>query len=203
MNAAESNEFFEESFRPRKVMVILRGMGVTTTLSFANRAWDAGLPLVEVPIQSKEDAATLGGVVAAGALRDQVVGAGTVISRDLVDAAAALGATFTVAPGLDLAVAGRSLELGLPHLAGVASASEVQRAVAAGFEWLKAFPAASLGTGWIEAMAGPFPAVKFVATGGIDEGNAHRFLDAGAGAVSLGKSFGRMLPDDLSAIGAL
>ena len=65
----------------------------------------------------------------------------------------------------------------------------MHRAGQLGLTWLKAFPAAALGTGWISAMRGPFPDVRFVATGGIDSDNAAQFLAAGAGAVSLGSAF--------------
>jgi 2-dehydro-3-deoxyphosphogluconate aldolase/(4S)-4-hydroxy-2-oxoglutarate aldolase len=51
------------------------------------------------------------------------------------------------------------------------------------------FPAAQLGSSWITALCAPFPAARFVATGGISTGNAGEFLLAGAAAVSLGSSF--------------
>jgi 2-dehydro-3-deoxyphosphogluconate aldolase/(4S)-4-hydroxy-2-oxoglutarate aldolase len=72
----------------------------------------------------------------------------------------------------------RTSGTGLPHLPGVATPTEVQRAPAAGFGWLKAFPAAQLGAGWITAMHGPFPEARCVATGGIDLSNAAGFLSA-------------------------
>jgi 2-dehydro-3-deoxyphosphogluconate aldolase/(4S)-4-hydroxy-2-oxoglutarate aldolase len=58
-----------------------------------------------------------------------------------------------------------------------------------GLLWQKAFPASELGVGWISAMRGPFPDIKFVATGGIDASNARQFLDGGALAVGVGSAF--------------
>ena len=50
-----------------------------------------------------------------------------------------------------------------------------------GLIWLKAFPAISSGPPWFKAVAGPLPELRFVATGGIDAGNAADFLPPGYG----------------------
>ena len=102
--------------------------------------------------------------------------------------AASLGAAFTVAPGYDREIAAASWAKGMPHLPGVATATDVQRALADGHTWLKAFPASVLGPDWIRAMRGPFPEARFVATGGIQRGNAAGFLRAGASMVAIGQS---------------
>ena len=81
-----------------------------------------------------------------------------------------------------------SLDAGLPTLPGVATASDIQRCARLGLGWLKAFPATTLGPGWIAAMRGPFPDVRFVATGGVTVANAAGFLSAGARAVALGSA---------------
>jgi 2-dehydro-3-deoxyphosphogluconate aldolase/(4S)-4-hydroxy-2-oxoglutarate aldolase len=79
-----------------------------------------------------------------------------------------------------------SLAAGLPHLPGVGTATEVQQAYRAGCRWLKAFPAAALGPAWLSALHGPFPDVRFVATGGLTVADAPTFLAAGARVVALG-----------------
>ena len=76
----------------------------------------------------------------------------------------------------------------MSSLPGVATPTEIQAAVAAGLTWLKAFPAAQLGTAWFTAMAGPFPQEKFVATGGMDANNAGDFLAAGVRCVAVGSA---------------
>ncbi|MGI5244133.1 hypothetical protein [Dactylosporangium sp. CA-139066] len=75
-----------------------------------------------------------------------------------------------------------------PHLPGVATASEVHHALNAGCRWLKAFPAGSLGPGWLPEMRGPFPEARFVPMGGIDAGNARAYLAAGAAALGVGSA---------------
>jgi len=140
------------------------------------QAWTLGVTMVEVPIRGEGDLALLAAAVVAGRAEHHVVGAGTVTSLELVRQVADLGAAFTVAPGLHERVAEASMSLGLDHLPGAATATEIQRALALGLRWQKAFPATVLGPGWFAAMRAPFPMARFVATGGITTANARSYL---------------------------
>jgi Entner-Doudoroff aldolase len=182
------NARFEEIFRGNPLMAIMRGLGVERSLAVAATAWDLGIDVVEVPVQSPEDVAALTAVAAAGRERGKVVGAGTVVSLEHVELAAGAGAGFTVSPGLDLEIVRASAAAGMPSMPGVATATEVQAAMKEGLTWLKAFPATVLGTGWLSAMKGPFPTAVFVLTGGISSSNAADFLAAGARAVAVGSA---------------
>lgn len=186
----DSDAWFEREFATSRVMAILRGFGPEKSLELATRAWDAGVTSVELPIQTQADVDALRLVAAAGAERGMSVGAGTILRVEQVAVAAEAGAVYTVSPGLDDQVVRESLLQGLPTLPGVATASEVHRALGLGIGWLKAFPARELGPNWIRSMHGPFPAAVFVVTGGIDLDNARDFLAAGARVVSLGSALG-------------
>jgi len=186
--AALSNEYFGGRFEHQCVMAILRGLPPAATVQLCERAWEAGVQLVEVTLQKPEAIPSLEAAVAAAGRQGRAVGAGTVTSTALVEEAAKAGAVFTVAPGFDPEVAAASLEAGLAHIPGVATASEIQQATVLGLSWLKAFPAAQLTPGWFKAMLGPFPEVRFVATGGVDATNAPAFLQAGAWVVGVGSA---------------
>ncbi|MCM4077565.1 bifunctional 4-hydroxy-2-oxoglutarate aldolase/2-dehydro-3-deoxy-phosphogluconate aldolase [Paractinoplanes hotanensis] len=177
---------FDEIFAGRKVMAILRGMSPHETVSVAGALWDAGVTVLEIPIAKPEAVASLRAAASAAHERGLRVGAGTVITAEQVRAAAEAEAQYTVAPGLDLGVLAASQGAGMPHLPGVGSATEVQQAWLAGCRWLKAFPAAALGPAWISGLLGPFPDVKFVATGGLSVATAPSFLEAGARVTALG-----------------
>jgi 2-dehydro-3-deoxyphosphogluconate aldolase / (4S)-4-hydroxy-2-oxoglutarate aldolase len=192
------NSWFDTAFGGAPVMAILRGFTPQRTVELAQTAWAVGIDCVEVPIQTEEAIEALRATVAAGVSIGKSVGAGTVVSPELVEVAAAAGAAFTVAPGFDPRVADASHDAGLAHLPGVATGTDVQLAQAHGLSWVKAFPASVLGVDWFTAMRGPFPRLKFVATGGIDAANAADFLDAGASVVAVGSA----LTDD-SAVQAL
>jgi len=183
-----SNGRFAEIFASQRLMAILRGYGVERSVSLAMKAWELGIDCVEVPIQTSQDVDALRAVVEAGRERGKTVGAGTVISLEHVRQARDAGAAFTVSPGYDRRIVVASAEAGMPPLPGVSTATDVQLAVADGLTWLKAFPASLLGIGWFGAMAGPFPQVRFVATGGMSSDNASDFLDAGASVVAVGSA---------------
>jgi 2-dehydro-3-deoxyphosphogluconate aldolase / (4S)-4-hydroxy-2-oxoglutarate aldolase len=177
---------FEEIVGPHRIMSILRGLEPADAVRVAHHSWDAGVAVLEVTIGTPDAVAALTAVVAAGAERGMLVGAGTVISPEQVRAAERAGARYTVAPGLDPEVLAASLAAGLPHLPGVATGTEVQHAHRAGCRWVKAFPATALGPAWFRAIRGPFPDVSYVATGGITIEYARELLDAGARVVGLG-----------------
>jgi 2-dehydro-3-deoxyphosphogluconate aldolase / (4S)-4-hydroxy-2-oxoglutarate aldolase len=198
MNVDASQEYFQSAFARSKVMVILRGVSPEDAVRLTRKAWDGGVHLVEIPLQNEESARALHAAILAG--RDHEIGAGTITSTLLVEEAHEAGAKFTVAPGFVREVAERSLQLGMPHLPGVATPTEITAAMNCGFRWLKAFPAKELGPSWISAMIGPFPSAKFVATGGVDLSNAQNFIKAGVAGVSLGSSFEALAERDLSAI---
>jgi 2-dehydro-3-deoxyphosphogluconate aldolase/(4S)-4-hydroxy-2-oxoglutarate aldolase len=183
-----TGQLFQEKFDALPLMAILRGFDVDRTVELSRRAWDVGIELVEVPVQSETAVTALRAAAEEGRRRGAVVGAGTVTTVERVEQAAQAGARFTVAPGLSRAVAEASLAVGLPHLPGVATASEIQQAEALGLTWLKAFPAAELGSHWITSMLGPFPEARFVATGGMNLSNTKEFLGAGAAGVALGSA---------------
>jgi len=186
--AERSNAYFERIFADQRVMAILRGMSPEETVGLCERAWGAGIEVVEVTVQSLSAVESLRAAAAAADRQGHRIGAGTVTTTERVAEARHAGASFSVAPGLDVAVARACLDAGLAHMPGVATASEVQSALACGFRWLKVFPAAQLTAGWVKAMLAPFPEVCFVATGGVDALNAPELLAAGAKVVAVGSA---------------
>ncbi len=186
--SATDDDYFGTLFAGRPLLGILRGFTPAETVSRAERAWDLGITAVEVTVEVPGQVAALRAAADAARERGLRVGAGTVWTPEQVDAVRDAGAAFTVAPGHDPRVAARSAAAGMPHLPGIATPTEVQTALRAGHRWLKTFPAAALGTGFIKLLRGPFPQVRVVATGGIDADNAAAFLDAGADVVAVGSA---------------
>lgn len=153
---------------------------------------EAWLPLAEVTLRTPSALAAIERMAGVSGL---VVGAGTVVSPDQVDAVAAVGAQFVVSPGLHRPVLDRCAELDLACLPGVATPSEVMTAMAAGFDVVKLFPAHVLGgVAAVQALSGPFPAMRFVPTGGIDEHSLPAYL-AQPSVLAVGGSW--MVPAEL------
>jgi 2-dehydro-3-deoxyphosphogluconate aldolase/(4S)-4-hydroxy-2-oxoglutarate aldolase len=114
------------------------------------------------------------------------VGAGTVVSPNDARDALAAGASFVVSPGFDPEVVELVADSGFGMLAGVATATEAQRAVRAGLDVVKFFPADRLGgIDTIRALAAPFPRLGFVPSGGVTAETAGVYLaDPAVPAVS-------------------
>lgn len=113
----------------------------------------------------------------ARAVPQAIVGAGTLRTVADVKAARDAGCRFGVSPGFTEAIGAACREAQLPLLPGVSTASEVMQANAAGYSFLKLFPATAVGgVGLLKALNGPFPDVAFCPTGGITLETAPQFL---------------------------
>ncbi|MDR2380085.1 MAG: bifunctional 4-hydroxy-2-oxoglutarate aldolase/2-dehydro-3-deoxy-phosphogluconate aldolase, partial [Bifidobacteriaceae bacterium] len=133
-----------------------------------------GLPVAEITLRTP---AALDGISLIAATPGLLVGAGSVISADQVDAAAAAGARFVVSPGLSRSVVERCRAHGIAALPGAVTATEVQAALELGLGTLKFFPAATGGgPAALKALSGPFGQVKFVPTGGVSPANLADYL---------------------------
>ena len=100
---------------------------------------------------------------------EMLVGAGTVLTREQVDAAVAAGAKFIVSPGFDPEIVDYCLEKEIPVFPGCITPSEVAQAVKRGLKVVKFFPAEPAGgVAMIKAMAAPYVGIKFMPTGGIN-----------------------------------
>lgn len=170
-------------------MGVFRNVSPDLAVQRATAAWDVGVTNVEIPVQTKDALPTLDAVISAATERGLHVGAGTITTIEQLETVVAAGATYTVSPGFDPEIAAASLQAGLPHLPGVATASEILAARRIGLDWLKAFPGSLLGARWITAMLGPFPDARFAVTGGMTAHTARDFLDAGAHVVAVSNAF--------------
>ena len=108
---------------------------------------------------------------------DMLVGAGTVLTCEQVDAAIAAGAKFCVAPGLNPKVVKRCLDKGVPFAPGLSSASEIEQALELGLDFAKFFPAEQAGgLAYIKAVCAPYTTMRFMPTGGVTADNLNTYL---------------------------
>ena len=136
-----------------------------------------GLNVLEVTYRT---AAAAGAIAAIRReVPDAVVGAGTILTVDMLESAKAAGAAFCVAPGFDPAVVAAAKAAGMPFCPGIATASELSQALSAGCRLVKFFPAeAAGGVGMIKNLLGAFrfTGVKFMPTGGVKISNVADYL---------------------------
>jgi 2-dehydro-3-deoxyphosphogluconate aldolase/(4S)-4-hydroxy-2-oxoglutarate aldolase len=101
-----------------------------------------------------------------------LLGAGTVLSVEQAEKAAAAGAAFMVSPGFNPVVVTHCVQKGIPITPGCSTPSDIERALEAGLDVVKFFPAGeSGGLPYIKAVAAPYASVMFIPTGGINAGN--------------------------------
>jgi 2-dehydro-3-deoxyphosphogluconate aldolase/(4S)-4-hydroxy-2-oxoglutarate aldolase len=141
-------------------------------LPLADALLAGGIKVLEITLRT--DCALEAIALIAKERPDAVVGAGTVLTPKDAEKAAKAGAKFLVSPGLTKTLAHQDA---LPLLPGVATSSEVMKALEWGFTHLKFFPAVPAGgIPYLKGIGGPLPQAKFCPTGGIDAKNAGDFL---------------------------
>ena len=136
-----------------------------------------GLPVLEVTFRTKAAAGAIAAI--RREVPEAVVGAGTLLTVEQLQAAKAAGATFGVAPGFDPVVVAAAKAEGLPFCPGVQTASELSQALTAGCKMVKFFPAeAAGGVKMIKNLLGAFrfTGVKFMPTGGVKPTNVEEYL---------------------------
>ena len=149
-----------------RIVPVLTVPDATTAAPLAHALAAGGARCAEVTFRTPDAEQVVKAMADHGGL---AVGAGTVLTPEQAERAVAAGARFVVSPGFDEDVVTKCRELGVPVIPGVATATELMRALKAGLGTVKLFPAESLGgLRTLRALAAPFPGVRFMPTGGID-----------------------------------
>jgi 2-dehydro-3-deoxyphosphogluconate aldolase / (4S)-4-hydroxy-2-oxoglutarate aldolase len=150
-------------------------------IQLADDLLDGGLPLAEITFRT----AVAAEVIEKLSLHrpELLVGAGTVLTQQNLEAAKAAGAAFGVAPGLNPDIVQRASRLKLPFVPGVCTPSEIEHALTFGCPILKFFPAEQAGgIAMLKALAAPYAhtGVRFMPTGGVTADNLEAYLSLGA-----------------------
>lgn len=174
-----------------KIVAIVRGIPSDEIVGLAEALVKGGISCIEVTFdQSSAEKArdTLKAISnMRQALGDRVcVGAGTVMSVEQVEAAAAAGAEYMISPNTNAAVIKRTKELNKVSIPGAMTPSEVAEAYELGADIVKMFPAGILGCAYIKAVKAPLKHIPVTAVGGVNPGNCADFIRAGAVGVGVG-----------------
>ncbi|WNZ06541.1 bifunctional 4-hydroxy-2-oxoglutarate aldolase/2-dehydro-3-deoxy-phosphogluconate aldolase [Streptomyces sp. 11x1] len=148
-----------------RILPVLTVPTAATAAPLADALAAGGARCAEVTFRTPDAVQVVKVMAAHGEL---TVGAGTVLSAEQAERAVEAGARFVVSPGLEDEVLEKCSELEVPVVPGIATATELMRALRAGVDTVKLFPAEPLGgTSMLRALAAPFPQARFVPTGGI------------------------------------
>ncbi|MEM7383947.1 MAG: bifunctional 4-hydroxy-2-oxoglutarate aldolase/2-dehydro-3-deoxy-phosphogluconate aldolase [Verrucomicrobiota bacterium] len=161
--------------------------GVVSVLTVEDE--EQAVPLARALLAGGVDAMelTLRTPAAMGALKrirkevpEMIAGIGTILNLSQVAEVVEAGASFGVSPGLNEAVVAEARRRGLPFAPGVATPSEVERALELDCVTLKFFPAEPMGgLGYLKAMAAPYKhlGVRFLPLGGLSPANMETYLE--------------------------
>lgn len=144
-------------------------------LPLAEALQQGGLPCAEITFRTEaaEEAISL----ISRECPKMLVGAGTVLTTEQAERAAAAGAKFLVSPGFNPRVVKRCLEKGILITPGCCTPSDIEQALENGLDVVKFFPAEpSGGLKMIQALAAPYGQVQFMPTGGIHPENVREYL---------------------------
>ena len=150
-------------------------------LGLADALLEGGLPVAEITFRTQAAAAAMDAL--SRKRPDLLLGAGTVLTVENLQAAKDCGARFAVAPGLNPDVVAKAGEIGLPFVPGIATPSEIEEALSLDCRLLKFFPSEALGgVRMIKALAAPYAhtGVRFVPTGGVSPDNLESYLSLSA-----------------------
>ena len=159
-----------------KVIPVVVIKNLEDTIPTLQALVDGELPVAEITFRTAcaEEAIRLG----VKTFPDMYIGAGTVINKEQAIRALDAGAKFIVSPGLSKEVALYCKEKGVPYYPGCVTPTEIMEAISLGIDVIKFFPANVYGgLKALKALAGPFPQLKFIPTGGADLTNLKEFLD--------------------------
>ena len=174
-----------------KIIAILRGIPTDKIIQTAEALYDGGIRLIEITYSANKtipyEKTSENIQKLSEHFGDRLcVGAGTVITPELVELAARAGAKYIISPDTNISVIKRTNELGLVSMPGALTPTEILTAHYAGADFVKLYPVGNLGTGYIKAVCAPISNVKLLGVGGVNEDNVAEFIRAGVVGVGAG-----------------
>ncbi|PSL18828.1 2-dehydro-3-deoxy-6-phosphogalactonate aldolase [Shimia abyssi] len=172
----------------RAIIAILRGISPEEAVPCCEALIDAGIDRIEVPLNSPEPLKSIAAMVEAFG-DTALIGAGTVLSVEQVDAVADAGGKLIVSPNADTDVIARSRALGLESWPGVFTPTEAFAALGAGASGLKLFPGNMAGPGGLKALRAVLPkGTQVYAVGGAGPENFGEWFEASADGFGIGSA---------------
>ncbi|HVU30557.1 MAG TPA: 2-dehydro-3-deoxy-6-phosphogalactonate aldolase [Sphingomicrobium sp.] len=181
-----AKEIFHRYFDQCPLIAIVRGMGPDEAEAIGAAIEEAGIRIIEVPLNSPEPLKSIE-LLARRFGDSMLVGAGTVLRPGEVGAVRDAGGRIIVSPDSNLDVIAATAAAGLVSSPGYFTPSEAFAAIRAGATTLKLFPAEGAAPSVLKAQLAVLPAdVPVMAVGGITPDNMRPWLECGAKGFGLG-----------------
>jgi 2-dehydro-3-deoxyphosphogalactonate aldolase len=175
----------------RKLVAILRGIRPEEVREIGQVLIERGITVIEVPLNSPDAIKSIG--ILADAFSDvALIGAGTVLMPQQVEAVAEAGGRLVVSPDCNLDVIATTRRLGMLSYPGVMTATEAFAAWRAGADALKLFPASQVGVDGFKAYKAVLPPeLPVYAVGGVGAANFSEWIAAGISGFGIGSELYR------------
>lgn len=179
---------FDDRLREMPLVAILRGIEPADAAAVASVLVEAGIAIIEVPLNSPQPLLSIARMVEACG-DDAVIGAGTVLDASAVARVADVGGRLIVAPNCDARVIRAAKAAGLSVTPGVMTPTEAFAGLDLGADALKLFPAEILPPATVKAFRAVLPpATRLLAVGGIEPANMAGYWQAGAAGFGIGSA---------------
>lgn len=175
----------------RPLIAILRGIDPPEAVPICQALIEAGITMIEVPLNSPRPLESLRAMT--DAFDDiALIGAGTVLTPQQVAEVHDAGGRMVVSPDCDAAVIEATRALGMKSFPGALTPTECFRAIKAGADGIKVFPAPQMGTGGLKALRAVLPVeTQVYMVGGVGPSNLAEWVSAGASGFGLGTTLYR------------
>ncbi len=175
----------------RSLIAILRGLTPDEALDIGAALVEAGITIIEVPLNSPRPVESIHRM--AGAFGDRAtIGAGTVLTPEQVGQVAEAGGRLIVSPNVDAEVIGETVRRDLESWPGVLTPSECFAALKAGATGLKVFPAFQMGVEGLKAVRAVLPPeTRMAMVGGVGPDDFAAWRAAGADGFGIGSALYR------------
>lgn len=152
----------------------------------AEAVCSSGIPIVEVTMTVPGAVKIIQSLTSKSP--DVIAGAGTVPDIETARRCLDAGARFLTTTGLDMEIVAFAVKKNVAVFPGVLTPTEVMLAWKAGSDFVKIFPCSALGgPAYLRALRPPFPQVRFIASGGVNQLTVAAYITAGAAAVGIGR----------------
>lgn len=183
MNALD---LFQACFEECPLVAIIRGVQPDEVEAIGQALFDAGIRIIEVPLNSPDPLRSIERLAAVFGDR-ALIGAGTVLDVGQVSEVKHAGGQLVVSPSTNIAVIHASVSAGMVSAPGYFTPSEAFAAIEAGANALKLFPAEGASPAVLKAQKAVLPPeVPVIVVGGVSPGNMGEWLAAGANGFGLG-----------------
>jgi 2-dehydro-3-deoxyphosphogluconate aldolase/(4S)-4-hydroxy-2-oxoglutarate aldolase len=170
------------------IVAVIRADGEDQALRITDACLQGGVTALELTFTIPAAHKIIEALAKRFAAENIVIGAGTVMDSETARISLLSGAEFVVSPYFDPETVALCNRYRVPVMPGVMTVGEAVRAMNAGADILKVFPADLFGPKIIRAIKGPIPQAKMVPTGGVSVDNVQEWFAAGVFAVGAGGS---------------